>query len=146
MYNSEFGVSFMTQNSPGGATRRDRPRIARPVAALCAMAQKGSAFNTLAPISAGCMASAAVMYPADVVRALRMASASEATSLSTTQLLRNFVAAHGVLGLAKQGVLPEMARATMMRVVQFFTYPLIHEALFSKPLSEASPVPAPGHW
>lgn len=79
---------------------------------------KQSAFLTLAPISAGCMVSAGVMYPMDVVRALRMASASEAVSLPTAQLLRNFVSAHGLLGLASQGVLPEIARATAMRVVQ----------------------------
>ena len=101
--------------------------------------QRPSAFVTLAPISAGCAASAVVMYPMDVVRALRMASASEAASLSTAQLLSNFIAAHGFLGLAKQGVLPEIARATTMRVVQFFSYPLIHEAFFARKPSEGTP-------
>ena len=43
------------------------------------------------------------------------------------------------MGLAKQGVLPEIARATTMRVVQFFSYPIIHEAFFSKKPSEGSP-------
>ncbi|KAL3923851.1 MAG: hypothetical protein SGPRY_004094 [Prymnesium sp.] len=106
---------------------------------------KQSAFLTLAPISAGCMVSAGVMYPMDVVRALRMASASEAVSLPTAQLLRNFVSAHGLLGLASQGVLPEIARATAMpvshrrHVGRFFSYPLIHEFFFSKPPSEGSP-------
>jgi len=98
-----------------------------------------SAVTTLAPISAGCMASAAVMYPMDVIRALRMASASEAVSRSTAQLLRDFISAHGLIGLARQGVLPEIARATTMRVVQFFSYPLIHEAFFSRKPSEGSP-------
>jgi hypothetical protein len=79
------------------------------------------------------------MYPMDVVRALRMASASDAGAvLSTAQLLRNFVAAHGVAGLAKQGVVPEVARATSMRVVQFFSYPLMHELFFGRLPSEGS--------
>ena len=99
---------------------------------------KSSVFVTLAPISAGCAASAVVMYPMDVVRALRMASASEAVALSTPELLRNFIKAHGLLGLAKQGVVPEIARATTMRVVQFFSYPLIHELFFSKKPSEGT--------
>lgn len=85
------------------------------------------------------MASAAVMYPMDVVRALRMASASDAVYVSTAQLLRNFVQAHGLMGLASQGVMPEIARATAMRVVQFFSYPLFHELLFGKKPSEGSP-------
>eukprot|EP00966_Prymnesium_polylepis_P108478 2511165-Prymnesium_polylepis.1 len=94
---------------------------------------------TLAPISAGCGVSAAAMYPMDVIRALRMASASEAVHQSTATLLREFVSSHGVLGLASQGILPEIARATMMRVVQFFTFGPIHEALFSKKASEGTP-------
>ena len=85
------------------------------------------------------MASAVVMYPMDVVRALRMASASDAANVTTVQLVRNFVHAHGVLGLLRQGVMPEIARATTMRVVGFFTFPLIHEALFSRKPSEGTP-------
>lgn len=105
--------------------------------------QKGSAlFSTLAPISAGCVVSAFFMYPFDVVRALKMASASDAAaaSQSTVQLIRNFVSAHGVKGLVSQGVMPEMARATVMRVVQFFSYPLCHEALTGKKPSEGTPM------
>uniref|UniRef100_A0A7S2BR69 Uncharacterized protein n=1 Tax=Haptolina brevifila TaxID=156173 RepID=A0A7S2BR69_9EUKA len=75
----------------------------------------------------------------DVVRALRMASATDAAALSTTQLLRNFIEAHGVLGLAKQGVMPEIARATTMRVVQFFSYPIVHETFFNRKPSEGTP-------
>ena len=68
-----------------------------------------------------------------------MASASEAASASTMQLVRNFVSTHGALGLARQGVAPEIGRATLMRVVQFFAYPLVHEALFSCPPSQGQP-------
>ena len=95
-----------------------------------------SRWFTLVPISCGCMASAAAMYPMDVVRALRMASASEAASTSTQQLVRSFVSAHGAIGLVRQGVAPEISRATLMRVVQFFAYPLLHEALWSCPPSQ----------
>ena len=56
-----------------------------------------------------------------------MASASDAVYVSTPTLLQNFVRAHGVGGLLRQGVMPEIARATTMRVVQFFSYPLVHE-------------------
>lgn len=101
---------------------------------------KQSSLQTLTPISAGCMASAAVMYPMDVVRALRMASAGDAVYVSTPALLGNFIKAHGVMGLASQGVLPEIARATVMRVVQFFSYPLVHKALFAKEPAQGSPM------
>ena len=104
-----------------------------------AASSSNSAFTTLAPISAGCAVSAGCMYPVDIVRALRMASASEAAALSTAQLLRNFVHAHGLLGLMSQGVLPEISRATAMRVIQFFSYPLMHEMLFARRPSEGSP-------
>ena len=87
----------------------------------------------------GCIASAGVMYPMDVLRALRMASASDAVAISTAQLVRNFVQVHGVSGLVRQGVLPEVMRATLMRVVQFFSYPLFHEAFFGRRVSEGTP-------
>jgi len=68
-----------------------------------------------------------------------MASASDAAALTTTQLVRGFVQAHGVVGLMSQGVLPEIARATMMRVVQFFSYPIAHQALFARQPSDGTP-------
>lgn len=44
-----------------------------------------------------------------------------------------------MLGLVSQGVLPEIARATTMRVVQFYSYPIVHEAFFSCKPSEGTP-------
>ena len=79
------------------------------------------------------------MYPADVVRALRMANASDkGASASTVQLVRSFARSHGWAGLARQGVLPEIARATGMRCIQFFAFPLVHEAFFGRPPSQGS--------
>ena len=113
--------------APQAPKKRRRRNLVMALAQRRQVASSPSAFSTLAPISAGCMASAAVMYPMDVVRALRMASASDAVYVSTPTLLQNFVRAHGVGGLLRQGVMPEIARATTMRVVQFFSYPLVHE-------------------
>lgn len=62
------------------------------------------------------------MYPVDVVRALKMASAS-----GPAYSIREFVATHGVKGLMSQGVVPEVIRATWMRVLKFFFFPITHE-------------------
>jgi solute carrier family 25 2-oxodicarboxylate transporter 21 len=127
---------------PRASRTRTPTMAAQPRSSIYPKSTTSALFSTLAPISSGCIVSAFFMYPFDVVRALRMASASDAAaaSLSTSQLVRNFVSAHGVKGLVSQGVAPEMARATMMRVVQFFSYPLCHEALTGKKPSEGTPV------
>ena len=58
-----------------------------------------SKLDTLAPISAACAVTAAVMYPVDVVRALKMASAT-----GKAYTITEFVRAHGILGVMSQGV------------------------------------------
>lgn len=95
--------------------------------------------ETLGPIAGGCFFTAAAMYPLDVVRALRMASAGGAMD-STLVLVQRFVAVHGMAGLAKQGVLPEVVRATWMRCVQFFCMPLLHNALTGQPVTKGTAV------
>lgn len=62
------------------------------------------------------------MYPVDVVRALKMASAT-----GGGYTIKEFVATHGVKGLMSQGVVPEVIRATWMRVLKFFFFPITHE-------------------
>jgi tetrahydromethanopterin S-methyltransferase subunit D len=62
------------------------------------------------------------MYPVDVVRALKMASAT-----GSGYTITEFIAAHGVKGLMSQGVVPEVVRATWMRVLKFFFFPITHE-------------------
>jgi hypothetical protein len=90
-----------------------------------------SVWKTLPPIVAAAGATAAAMYPVDVVRTLKMASASviifvwkkynglaykltiplKGQSLPTAALVSNFVKVHGVKGLFKQGVAPELVRS-----------------------------------
>lgn len=62
------------------------------------------------------------MYPVDVVRALKMASAT-----GGGYTIGEFVKVHGVKGLMSQGVVPEVIRATWMRVLKFFFFPITHE-------------------
>lgn len=89
-----------------------------------------SVFSTLPPLALACTTTAFAMYPVDVIRALRMTSASSASNISTIQLLTNFKNAHGYGGFLKQGVLPEASRATWMRISKFFMFPIAHEFLF----------------
>ena len=76
-----------------------------------------SVFQTLPSITLGALATAAVMYPADLVRALKMSSAADAGKQGVPQLLRNFYQVHGAKGFVTQGVGPEMMRATYVRVL-----------------------------
>ena len=81
--------------------------------------------KSLPPIGLASITSAVVMYPVDVWRALNMASATGAK-----QTVGSFVKAHGISGMLKQGVGPEIARATLMRVFKFFNYPIVHRFMF----------------
>eukprot|EP00300_Choanocystis_sp_HF-7_P033115 c4540_g1_i1.p1 GENE.c4540_g1_i1~~c4540_g1_i1.p1 ORF type:complete len:225 (+),score=45.88 c4540_g1_i1:49-723(+) len=90
-----------------------------------------SVFVTLPPITLGALATATIMYPADLVRALKMSSAAEGKQ-SVPNLLRNFYQVHGAKGFVTQGVGPEMMRATYMRVLKFFLFPITHRAFFGK--------------
>lgn len=94
---------------------------------------KTSTFETLAPISAACAVTAGLMYPVDVVRALSMASAS-GPNIS----IKDFVKTHGIKGVMTQGLVPEITRATWMRILKFFFFPITFEAIFKKPTSEGA--------
>eukprot|EP00301_Raphidiophrys_heterophryoidea_P020629 c5270_g1_i1.p1 GENE.c5270_g1_i1~~c5270_g1_i1.p1 ORF type:complete len:335 (-),score=62.13 c5270_g1_i1:177-1091(-) len=100
-------------------------------------ANKDSVWQTLPPITAGALATATVMYPADLVRALKMSAAAE-QPLPITALLKNFYNTHGAKGFVTQGVGPEMARATYMRVLKFFLFPICHRAIYGKNPSEGT--------
>ena len=71
------------------------------------------------------------MYPVDIVRALKMASAS-GPSVTTGQIITNFYQNHGIKGLFSKGLIPEMARATLSRSIKFFVQPIAHETFFNK--------------
>lgn len=75
------------------------------------------------------------MYPVDVIRALKMASAS-----GSGATLSNFVKTHGVRGFFAQGVIPEIGRASMMRVSKFFFFPKLCSAFYGKTVKECSAV------
>ena len=83
--------------------------------------------KSLAPITLASITSAVAMYPVDVWRAMNMASATGAK-----QTLSGFVQAHGISGLLRQGVGPEIARATLMRVFKFFNYPIVHRCCYGR--------------
>ena len=97
-----------------------------------------SIFAALPPITAGALTTATVMYPVDLLRALKMSAAAEGVKKGTTQLVKDFHAQHGLKGFVSQGVLPEMLRATYMRVLKFFLFPITHKSMFGMPESKGS--------
>eukprot|EP01063_Lacrimia_lanifica_P001963 TRINITY_DN1101_c0_g1_i1.p1 TRINITY_DN1101_c0_g1~~TRINITY_DN1101_c0_g1_i1.p1 ORF type:complete len:314 (+),score=129.30 TRINITY_DN1101_c0_g1_i1:60-1001(+) len=102
------------------------------------MSNKQSVFATLPPISAGAASVALIMYPADVMRALKMANAGSSTP--AVVLFRDFIRAHGMKGLASQGVVPELVQRTWSRVSKFFMFPPLHRLIWNKEPSQGSPV------
>jgi len=96
-------------------------------------------FRQLPPITAGALSTATLMYPVDLLRALKMSAAAEGRAGSAAQLVKEFHAIHGLKGFATQGVLPEMMRATYMRVLKFFLFPITHKAMFGRPETKGNP-------
>jgi solute carrier family 25 (mitochondrial 2-oxodicarboxylate transporter), member 21 len=104
------------------------------------MSQPQSVWATLPPITAGALATATLMYPMDLLRALKMSSAADGNAAaSTATLVKNFYATHGLKGFVSQGVGPEMLRATYMRVLKFFLFPITHEAVFKQKENKGTP-------
>jgi len=62
--------------------------------------------------------------------------ANAGSGLSTAQLISNFVEIHGVSGFFKQGIVPEVAKATYSRFLKFSIFPVLH-ASFNGGLSPA---------
>jgi len=94
-----------------------------------------SNLDTLPPIAAACAVTAVSMYPVDVARALKMASAT-----GPAYSMGEFLKTHGIKGALSQGVAPEVARATWMRVLKFFFFPITHEKMWNKPTSKGTPI------
>ncbi len=77
---------------------------------------------------------ALLLYPVDVLRSLSMMSPG--TPLPV--LLKDFIGSYGLGGFLKQGIVPELTRATLMRGVKFTLYPMIHRHLYKKAPSEGT--------
>ena len=98
-----------------------------------AAAKSSNAVLTLLPLTGAALATATIMYPVDVCRALMMANAGN----------KGFtIASHyqkvGLAGFVGKGILPEIAKSTVMRVSKFFFFPIICNGLFGKEVKEAS--------
>ena len=94
--------------------------------------RKTSSLSTLC-ISA--VSTATAMYPIDIARALKMSSVGRGSRVIS---LKDFVRHHGVKGLFGQGVLPEIGRASMMRVSKFFFFPRLCSLLYGRSSTECT--------
>lgn len=95
------------------------------------MTKQPTKLETLMPISAAALVTSAVMYPVDVLRALKMASAS-----GPGYTIQQFVKTHGLRGVMTQGLVPEITRATWMRILKFFFFPITFELFWNKKPSQ----------
>ena len=93
----------------------------------------------LPPVTAAAVSVAVLMYPVDIVRALVMAQPA-GTKASVGHLVGNFYKNHGVSGFIKQGLGPEMFRATFSRAIKFWLQPITHQKVFGKKQSEGSAI------
>eukprot|EP00501_MAST-03F_sp_TOSAG23-6_P002607 GSMAST32.ASY1.ANO1.2748.1 assembled CDS len=91
--------------------------------------------STLIPLTLAAGTTATIMYPVDVVRALRMASAGGTETFSITK----FIKTHGVRGLASQGAVAEIVKSSVMRVSKFFFFPLTCNGMFGASSKELAP-------
>jgi len=119
------------------AQHRQRPTTAappnltlvRPLHKISGGAVKTSNKGVIPSVLCAAFCAATIMYPVDLIRALKMANAG--SGLSTFQLLSNFKNTHGIQGFFTQGLAPEVARATWMRFLKFGLFPFIHEGIYS---------------
>ena len=90
--------------------------------------------DAVPPIIAGAFVTATVMYPVDVVRAISMANPGQ----SALGGLRWFIRENGVAGFVRQGLVPEVLRATLARGVKFSGLGPIHTTLFGRDFEKGS--------
>lgn len=88
---------------------------------------KPTLYQTLAPVLCAAFTAAAVLYPLDLIRALKMANA--ANQKPSGVLLQNFVKIHGLQGFFTQGLAPELGRSTWIRLIKFGLFPFVHRAV-----------------
>ncbi|KAJ1460883.1 mitochondrial carrier domain-containing protein [Pelagophyceae sp. CCMP2097] len=108
---------------PGTAARGARPP--RALAVCGGAAAEGTVrqrvYEQLPPLIFASLFVASVTYPVDFMRAVRMASAADANlaTLSAREAAKLFTA----------GLLPEVAKGTLSRVIKFGGYPVAYAAL-----------------
>jgi solute carrier family 25 2-oxodicarboxylate transporter 21 len=91
--------------------------------------------DTLLPLTAAAVSTAAIMYPVDVARALKMSSAGgPAVSIA------DFYKSHGLKGFVSQGVIPELVKSSSMRVSKFFFFPQFCQLFWGKGPSKSTPL------
>ena len=93
-----------------------------------------SVFATVPPLVLSSFSTAAVMYPIDLIKELRMGNVGSGKTV--LELLNRFRATYGLFGFFTQGIAPEVARAGWMRALKFFLFPRTFEALYGKPPSK----------
>jgi len=91
---------------------------------------------TLAPLTAAAVATAFIMYPADVARALKMSSAGSKEPFSLGKHYQKF----GVRGFVSQGVIPEIVKSSVMRVSKFFFFPIMCDLLHGRGPKDCTPL------
>ena len=101
--------------------------------------KKGGPFDALPPVTAAAVSVAVLMYPVDIVRALVMAQ-SGASRAGVGELVGGFYKTHGVAGFVKQGLGPEMIRATFSRAIKFWLQPITHLSVFGKKQSDGNAI------
>lgn len=95
--------------------------------------KQNSRFLTLFPLTTAAIGTAIGMYPVDVLRALKMSQAGEKSPLTISQYYRKF----GLKGFFSQGVVPEVARASLMRASKFFFFPIVCENIYGVQVKNA---------
>lgn len=100
------------------------------------MMRKKTATDEIPPIVGGAFVTAVLMYPVDVVRAICMANPGQSASASLSWFIRE----NGLAGFAKQGLVPEVMRATLARFLKFSALNPIHNSLFGKDFSKGAMV------
>jgi hypothetical protein len=89
----------------------------------------------LFPALAASFCTAAVLYPLELLNSLKMAgvgSSEGGGALSTMQLIAYYTETHGVRGIFLQGLVPHVARSTLMNFVAFALFPPLHQLLFRR--------------
>eukprot|EP00515_Schizochytrium_aggregatum_P006557 CAMPEP_0202076954 /NCGR_PEP_ID=MMETSP0964-20121228/5099_1 /ASSEMBLY_ACC=CAM_ASM_000500 /TAXON_ID=4773 /ORGANISM="Schizochytrium aggregatum, Strain ATCC28209" /LENGTH=338 /DNA_ID=CAMNT_0048644207 /DNA_START=40 /DNA_END=1056 /DNA_ORIENTATION=- len=114
-------VAFSTDKPAAAATSAPATPAVNPV-------------MTLFPLTSAAVATAGIMYPVDVMRALSMSSAGSKEPFSIGAYYQKF----GLKGFVSKGVVPEIAKSTVMRVSKFFFFPLICTNLHGKSAADCS--------